>query len=170
MMSHTLKVVKRIMTRLCLSFWFYRPRFYCSAHLTAAWLHVSWRYSLVLLPLLAVRICSACVITPEYDRLNSWESSIEWNICAESVTQPPLCDLVFFLPLFIITTPDAWNVDQLRLKSRVHLWVARKPFSLVQLAAHKLFRDGCWGAFTRWCHREFTTELLHAGGLWQPRK
>lgn len=40
---------------------------------------------------------------------------------------------------------------------RVHLRQARRLFSLVRLAAHKLFRDGCWGAFSASCHGEFKT-------------
>lgn len=86
-----------------------------------------------------------------------------WEICYATCALWPCFS-------FTIAVPDAWNVDHLRLQSKVHLWRARRQFSLVQLAAHKLFRDGCRGAFTRRCHEEFTTELLYTGGIWNPHR
>lgn len=67
-----------------------------------------------------------------------------------------------------VAAPHAWRTDQWTLQSGVHFWRASRLFSPVQWAAHKLFRDGCGGAFSRQCHAEFTTLLLHTGGVWNP--
>lgn len=61
-----------------------------------------------------------------------------------SVTQPAHGDQVFSPLTLALQRHERCGLGW----ERVHLRQARRLFSLVRLAAHKLFRDGCWGAFS----------------------